>query len=80
MVAQARKKPPVKTGPREKSIILTSMQAAVVDATLQGKHTATRTDNKKEKDDGTADENKSGQNNQGFHAVHSDQILRRIMA
>ena len=37
MVAQARKKPPVKTGPREKSIILTSMQAAVVDATLQGK-------------------------------------------
>ena len=37
MVAQARKKPPVKTGPREKSIILTSMQAAVVDAPLQGK-------------------------------------------
>jgi hypothetical protein len=37
VVAQARKKPPVKTGPREKSIILTSMQADLVDATLQGK-------------------------------------------
>ena len=40
MVAQARKKPPVKTGPREKSIILTSMQADLVDATLQGKDKA----------------------------------------
>ena len=35
-----RKKPPVKTGPREKSIILTSMQADLVDATLQGKDKA----------------------------------------
>ncbi len=41
MVAQTRKKaPPVKTGPRTKSIILTSMQADLVDATLQGKDRA----------------------------------------
>jgi hypothetical protein len=37
VVTQVRKKPPVKTGPREKSIILTSMQSTLVDATLQGK-------------------------------------------
>lgn len=36
-VTVAKKKAPVKTGPREKSIILTSMQADFVDATLQGK-------------------------------------------
>jgi hypothetical protein len=40
VVAAAKKKPLVKTGPREKSIILTSMQADLVDATLQGKDRA----------------------------------------